>query len=171
MWSYFRSTAPTPPPATRARLNLEALDSRSSPSALLDPITGAQDEEYIAAPAPGGDSPPDPDQPAAPAPDASTTRINQPPQIINFIGVQDTGNIWRFTGDVADEAAGGLTISFGGEPVTLQGKTTSTDANGHFDVLIAMNTDGSDDGEATAQTVDPQGAPSNVAIYSIMPSA
>jgi hypothetical protein len=162
MWSFFRSAAPTP--ITRARLGLESLDGRSAPSAMIGPLTGAPSLEYIAAPAPDAGT-------GAATQKVGVPGVNQSPRIDNFEAAQETGNIWRFTGDVTDEQPGGLTITFGGEPVTLRGYTTRTDANGHFDLLIAMNTDGSDDGVATAQTADPQGASSNLATYSILPSA
>jgi hypothetical protein len=163
MWSLFRSASPRPTPA-RARLSLESLDSRCAPSTVIDPVTGAPVAEYIAAPADGG-SPSDPigGQQVPPA--------NQAPRITNFIGRQDTGNIWILSGDVIDESPGGLTITFGGEPNSLQNKTTTTDANGHFELVIPLNTNGSDDGLTTAQTVDTLGAQSNVAEYTIHPSA
>jgi len=95
---------------------------------------------------------------------------NANPQVTNFQGVEVVGGLWRFTGDVTDEAPGGLTITFGGEPDSLQTKTATTDANGHFDVAFLMNTDGSDDGLASAQTVDGGGLASNVALYNVHPS-
>ena len=157
MWSFFRPAAPLP--VTRARLRLEPLDPRTAPSSLFDPLTGTRSADYIAAPVPDDSA------------QATRVAVNQAPSVTNFEAAQSTGNIWRFTGDVIDEQPAGLTITFGGEPVTLRGYTTQTNANGHFDVLIALNTDGSDDGVATAKTVDPQGTSSNLATYSIMPSA
>jgi len=70
---------------------------------------------------------------------------------------------------VVGEAPGGLTIKFGGEPISLRDLTTPTDANGHFDKAVLMNTDGSDNGLASAQAVDAQGHLSNVALYNITP--
>jgi hypothetical protein len=166
MWSLFRSAAPRPAP-TRARLSLESLDSRSAPSTVIDPVTGAPVADYVAAPSDGSSSldPIGTTPPAPPAPPA-----NQAPQIVNFSGRQDTGNIWVLSGDVLDEAPGGLTITFGGEPISLQGKTVTTDSAGHFELVIALKTDGSDNGVATAETVDKLGAQSNVAECGIYPS-
>jgi hypothetical protein len=91
------------------------------------------------------------------------------PVITDFVAVEVVGGLWRFTGDVTAAAPEGLTITFGGEPVSLRGETTTTDANGHFDMSKLMNTDGTDNGLATAQTVDGAGRASNVALYNINP--
>lgn len=151
MWSLFRSAATRSAPLTRARLSLEPLDWRATPSSLIDPLTGApsSDSEYI----------------------AYDRSANQAPQIINFGGGQESGNIWIISGDVVDEAPGGLTVTLGGDPVTLRGQTLTTDANGHFELAVALNTDGTDDGRLTAQTTDAQGLASNLAEASIRPSA
>jgi hypothetical protein len=94
---------------------------------------------------------------------------NNPPQIINFQGVEVVGGLWRFTGDVIDQAPAGLVVRFGGEPVSLQGVTATTDANGHFDKSVLMNTDGSDNGAAATQTTDGAGVASNIALCNIRP--
>lgn len=142
-----RGFTPTP---LRTRLRLESLDARCTPSSLIsdtggDPSTGAA-TQYVTAPP-----------------------QNAAPQIINFEGVEIVGGMWEFTGDVVDETPGGLTITFGGEPVSLRNQTTTTNASGHFDVVYYVNTDGSDNGLVTAQTVDPQGLASNVAMCDIHP--
>jgi hypothetical protein len=98
---------------------------------------------------------------------ASTTTAG--PQIVNFTAIEVVGGLWRFTGDVIAEAPGGLTVSFGGEPISLQGVTTTTDDKGHFDKAVLLNTDGSDNGLASAQTVDSNGLASNVALYNVSP--
>ncbi len=84
-------------------------------------------------------------------------------EIVNFAAIETGLGMWEFTGTVVDANPGGLTVSFGGQPVSLQGETATTDANGNFGLGIILNTDGSDDGIATSQTVDGQGIPSNVA--------
>ena len=53
--------------------------------------------------------------------------------------------------------------------VSLQGVTATTDANGHFDKVVLLKTDGSDNGLASAQTVDVHGLASNVARYNVTP--
>jgi len=103
---------------------------------------------------------------------ASTTPVVSapaPPQVVNFQGVEVTGCLWRFTGDVVDGAPAGLTVALGGQPPSLQGVTATTDANGHFDVSVSMQTNGADDGYAAAQTADGAGTASNVALYYISP--
>ena len=142
----FRRTRGPGATRNRVRLALETLDSRLPPSSLLDP----------------------PDTPLLMTLDGGRTG-NVAPQIVNFTAVEVVGGMWRFTGDVIDEAPGGLTITFGGEPDSLQGVTTTTDANGHFDIVLLLNTDGSDNGLASAQTVDGGGLASNVALYNINP--
>jgi len=92
-----------------------------------------------------------------------------PPQIVNFMAVCNQGNLWEFSGDVQDRAPGGLTVTLGGQPASLQGVAVTTDANGHFDTVIAMQTNGNDSGTATAQTTDAQGLQSNVASFYINP--
>jgi hypothetical protein len=102
---------------------------------------------------------------AKPAPLAGAT----PPQIINFQAVEVSGGMWVFSGTVVDAQPGGLTVSFGGAPEALQGLTTTTDADGNFSIGVILNSNGSDTGTATAQTVDGQGLPSNVAQYYVDP--
>lgn len=155
MWSFRRTPRTSRPDVTRfrARLSLESLDARLAPSDLTpllgEPPARAEDEYYLA------------------GPDRQGT--NRPPQIVNFGATEVVGGMWRFTGDVIDEAPGGLTITFGGEPISLQGVTVTTDANGHFDKVVFLNTDGTDNGLASAQTVDGAGQQSNLALYIVMP--
>lgn len=136
------SVRPTP---TRVRLTLESLDPRCTPSSLSDPDGNDNEPELIV---PAG---------------------NAPPQVINFMAVEGPGGFWEFTGDVVDEAPGGLTVALGGEPASLQGVTMTTDASGHFDKVIPLRTDGSDNGLASARTKDAAGQDSNVAVYNVSP--
>jgi hypothetical protein len=165
MWS----PHPTPrlsPTGFRARLTLEALDARLSPSSLI---------AYPDVPIPGSTETPVQVTSPPPAPEDDEELFlfgdgaNAPPQIVNFAAVEIVGGLWRFTGDVVDEAPGGLTVTFGGEPVSLQNVTVTTDANGHFEKTVLLHTDGSDNGLASAQTVDGGGLASNVALYNINP--
>ncbi|AMV23356.1 hypothetical protein VT84_03035 [Gemmata sp. SH-PL17] len=168
---------------TRVRLTLEALDARLSPSSLFSPVL---DNNLGLSPAPVPVDTPDlialpsvprSDDPTVVALDGGETQLipapaptaNVVPCIVNFRGVEVMGGVWRFTGDVVSTAPGGLTISFGGEPNTLQDKSTTTDTNGHFDKTYLMKRDGSDNGLATAQTVA-NGLASNLAMYGIRPA-
>lgn len=172
----------------RARLSLEALDSRLAPSSLLDdPTQGA----FVLLPAPviapantiAVSSAPMPGTTAATDDPtlvrmngdetqviyAPVTAVNVAPRIINFKGVEAIGGVWRFTGDVIGPAPAGLVIQFGGVPATLQNKTTPTDATGHFSVTYLMKMDGTDNGLASAKTTDANGLASNLALYNISP--
>ena len=147
MWSARRvHVTSRPTPHLKTRLRLESLDSRCTPSSLSD-LSGddGSGTMYLAAPP-----------------------ENAAPQIINFTGAEVVGGAWRFTGDVVDESPGGLTITFGGEPVSLQGETATTDGSGHFELSVLLHTDGSDNGLATARTVDNHGLASNVATYNVI---
>jgi hypothetical protein len=92
------------------------------------------------------------------------------PQINNFVGVELGNGVWQFSGTVTDPNPGGLTVTFGGQPESLQGVTTTTDENGNFNLVIQLNTNGSDDGVVTTQTTDGAGLQSNVALCYVDPS-
>lgn len=144
------------PASFRARLALESLDPRLSPSSLLqtgfsDPTTLSLQEETS------------PVLIGTPITDVQTA-----PVIVDFKAILVVGNLFRFTGSVEDAAPGGLTISFGGEPESLQGKTVTTDANGNFDMSILLKVDGSDTGTASAQTVNAAGQSSNLALTEVI---
>ncbi len=141
------------PAVHRIRLGLESLDSRIAPS-------GYDPDFYPES---------DPDDPTEVIVYGGPEE-NAAPQIINFVGIARIGGIWEFTGTVVDESPGGLTITFGGEPDSLQGVTVVTDENGHFSITLSLLTNGSDDGLVTAQTTDAQGLASNVASCNIHPS-
>jgi hypothetical protein len=105
----------------------------------------------------------DPDSAPGTAPVAHR-QMPAPPQITNFTATYQVGNICVFSGDVVAAAPGGLTVFFGGEPVSLQGLTTVTDANGHFSITVTMNGMRNDTGVASAQTKDAFGQLSNEAL-------
>ncbi|MBP3959494.1 hypothetical protein J8F10_29980 [Gemmata sp. G18] len=169
----------------RARLSLEALDSRLAPSSLLDdstqgvfvllPAPVIDPANVIAvssAPLPGATADPTlvrMDADATQEIYAPVTAVNVAPRIINFKGVEAIGGVWRFSGDVIGPAPAGLVIQFGGVPATLQNKATTTDATGHFSVTYLMKMDGTDNGLASAKTTDANGLASNLALYNISP--
>jgi RNA polymerase sigma factor (sigma-70 family) len=94
-------------------------------------------------------------------------RVERGPLIVNFQAVEVVEGIWQLTGDVIDEAPGGLTVAFGGEPVSLRNVTATTDASGHFEETLLLNAGGSDAGIASAQVVNAHGRASNVALYNV----
>lgn len=138
----------------RVRLGLESLDARNAPS-------GYHTDFY-------GESESNPNVPQVFG--YYRQEVEGAPQITNFVASARIGGIWEFSGDVVCDSPGGLTITFGGEPESLQGVTVVTDENGHFTLTISLLTDGSDDGLATAQTTDSEGLESNVASCNIHPS-
>ena len=125
----------------RARLSLESFDSRCAPSSL----DGTGDPILIAPPL--------------------------GPDIVNFTATAGPTGLWDFSGDVQDSTSSpaGLTVKLGGDPQSLQNVQVTTNANGHFDIIIQLNANGTDDGIATAQTTDSQGLVSNTAMVYVNP--
>jgi hypothetical protein len=130
----------------RARLSLETLDGR----VLLDATPLDQPS-----PSPTGDT--------SPAPVA-------PPQITGFTATEVSTGLYLFSGTVVADHPEGMTVTFGGAPVSLEGKTTTVLADGTFSLLVSMQTDGSDDGTATAVCTDEYGQVSNTATTLVTPS-
>jgi hypothetical protein len=95
--------------------------------------------------------------------------LNKPPVITSFVHVMDPGGLCTFSGQVEDEAPGGLTVRFGGVLKSLQGLTATTDASGAFTKTVQLQTDGSDTGTAEAITTDPLGLDSNYAYRFVNP--
>lgn len=73
------------------------------------------------------------------------------PTILDFTCVPEIGNMWTFSGRVADEHAAGMTVSFGGLP-SLLGKTATVNADGTFSFTIELQP--GEEGTATAWTCD-----------------
>jgi hypothetical protein len=86
------------------------------------------------------------------------------PQIINFTASASVGNLWVFRGQVIDESAPGLTVTFGGL-AQLAGQTTTVASDGSFtfSVFLPAGTYG----EATALTTDWWGLQSNLAVATL----
>jgi hypothetical protein len=150
---WFSSPA-SPGPVLRTRLRLESLDARALPSSLTgfdrgdSPLVLA--ESFAA---------------ASRLPPAKTA-----PQILDFMGVAVSEGWYTFTGRVvSDTSPAGLTVTFGGIP-SLIGQSVTTATDGTFSLYIQLQTNGSDDGTATAQTTA-NGLLSNLAVYDVSPSA
>jgi hypothetical protein len=93
----------------------------------------------------------------------ATVTLSVPaPTIMNFAAVQQTGYEFMFSGCVGAQTAAGLTVTFGGIP-SLAGQTATVAANGIFQFIVQLQSNGSDNGTATAQTTDWWGQASNVA--------
>jgi hypothetical protein len=91
---------------------------------------------------------------------ASVNVTSNPPVISNFQASEGTNNIWTFTGTVTDESPAGLTVTLGGL-TSLQGKSGTVDATGHFSISVQLKS--GDNGLATAVTTDWWGLTSNTA--------
>ena len=135
----------------RARLSLESLDGRIMPDA-----TGTS-------PAPIAVF-------AQAAPAAPGTSDAAAPQITSFGAAEISTGWYLFTGTVT--AAGnpaGIVVTLGGGPASLAGVTATVQADGTFSVLVQMQTNGNDDGTATAVFTQ-NGVQSNVAMTYVSPS-
>jgi hypothetical protein len=72
------------------------------------------------------------------------------PVIQNFACVELPNHWFTFTGKVIGPDAGGLTVSFGGAPESLQNQSTTTAADGTFSFTIQLNGTVDDNGIASA---------------------
>jgi len=95
---------------------------------------------------------------------AVTATVTSNAPVIQDFAVSRFGNLWTFTGKVIDEAPAGLTVTFSGLS-TLNGRTTTTDANGNFSVTYELSTPGS--WLASATTQDIWGLPSSEVSFAI----
>ena len=76
---------------------------------------------------------------------------------------------YQITGTVTGQNVGSLTVTFGGQPVSIQGKTTPVNADGTFSLFIEMDHGASDEGSLSAQILqDANGQPSNIAWVEVM---
>jgi hypothetical protein len=76
------------------------------------------------------------------------TLASQAPQIVNFGVVEGPGGYFTFSGRVVAPSYQGLTVSFGGDPASLQGQTAQVDANGVFQITIKLSGTTNDNGTA-----------------------
>lgn len=119
MFGLFRSSRPrhhrrTPASPLRARLQLEDLAGRITPSGPGDP----------------GDT------------GGPPLIMDAPPQIIDF-DVVDIGNgQWRVSGEVQDEEPGNLTITLGGSIDSVSGSTCTTLVDGTFSMIVVVTSSG-----------------------------
>jgi hypothetical protein len=97
----------------------------------------------------------------------TTDSTNQAPYISDFYCINDFGTWWTLTGYVtdADDPVEGDVITFGGV-LAEYNLTTTVDVDGVFCLSVSLH--GLHSGIATAQTSDPHGALSNVAMYWII---
>jgi hypothetical protein len=79
---------------------------------------------------------------------------NSAPTITEFTALAGPGNVWTFQGRVLDEHAAGLTVTFGGEPMSLQGQTALVGADGWFTLNLQLNGSPTDDGLVSARVFE-----------------
>jgi hypothetical protein len=132
----------------RAFLRLEALDPRDQPSS-LDPS-------------------------AAPAADGTPVRVadqqtNRPPEITNFTAREIGSGLFLITGQVVDENPGGLVVTLDGS-TSAAGRSTTTNDDGSFSLLVQLATDGTDSGYITATTTDDFGLVSDEVDVFVTPT-
>ena len=84
-----------------------------------------------------------------------------PPQIDQFSYMEYPGGMFMFVGHVNGGYQGEV-VNLGGIQ-DLQGKTATVDSNGDFSIVVRLNGQMSDNGDATAQTSDVWGTNSNQA--------
>ncbi len=93
---------------------------------------------------------------------ATVNITDNTPAINNFSYTQGSLNSFTFTGTTSAASPGGLMVSFGGIP-SLGGQTATVGSDGSFSLNVVLNSNGSDNGTATAQLTDWWGLQSNVA--------
>jgi hypothetical protein len=90
------------------------------------------------------------------------------PTISNFSWVQVNGTSYKFTGTVTGSYVQGLTVSFGGSPLSLQNLTATVNADGTFTLCVDMKNGVNDNGLASAQILaDGWGEASNQATVNV----
>ena len=94
--------------------------------------------------------------------DQVETKVDLPPQILNFVGTHGTGNYWTFTGKVVDETPLTCHVQLGGV-TALQTATVQINADGTFSVTVEMPP--TTTWVATAQASDALGQVSDIVTY------
>jgi hypothetical protein len=93
-----------------------------------------------------------------------------PPAITNFTA-EDYGNgLFLISGQVTDTNSGGLTVTFGGG-TSASGLTVTTNADGTFNKVVHLRTDGTDGGYLSATTVDGNGLSSQAVQVLLNPTS
>lgn len=91
------------------------------------------------------------------------------PFIEEFVCGEDLGSPgwFIFAGRVIDESPGGLTVHFGGSPVSLGGKSAVTESDGWFSLRVQLNGTATDNGTGEAVVTDWWGLQSDVATCDV----
>jgi len=95
---------------------------------------------------------------------ASVTLTDVKPAL-TFFADEHPGNLWTLYGDVTySRGPTNLVVYFGGVPISLEGKTATTDSSGHYQVSVFLNGTTSDNGTASAVVYTPWDTPSEAAL-------
>lgn len=100
---------------------------------------------------------------------SSVTVSSQAPAISNFQWVQGANYTFTFTATVTDASPSGLTVTFGGIP-SLANQTATVQSNGSVELIVQLNSNGSDNGTASAQVTNWWGLTSNLATSAVVVS-
>jgi hypothetical protein len=85
-------------------------------------------------------------------------QANSAPEITSFQVVRQDNGSYVFSGKISYSGnTEGLVVQFGGNPVSLNGQSTTCDANGNFSFAIYLNGTPSDNGTVTAVVMSPDG--------------
>lgn len=99
---------------------------------------------------------------AAEALECRDTPTNLAPVIEDFTSYEIMPNLFCFSGRVVDENPGNMLVTLGGDTVSIQGFTLTTDEYGYFSTMIYLQGDGTDTGNVTATVFDDESQMSNV---------
>src|SRR5262249_34627228 len=95
---------------------------------------------------------------------ASVTLTDVKPTL-TFFADEHPGHLWTLHGAVTySRGTANLVVYFGGAPVSLAGKTATTDSTGHYEVSVFLNGTTSDNGTASAVVYSPWDTPSEAAL-------
>lgn len=102
--------------------------------------------------------------------EARYTPTDLAPQIVDFAAQETMPGLFLFSGRVIDESPGGLIVTFGGGPASMQGQSVEVESDGTFALLVQLLTNGDDSGTVEATTVDDVQQTSNTAYAYVTPT-
>lgn len=87
--------------------------------------------------------------------DTDTCTLTSGVPSLSNLNISEHDNRWyNITGLVTDESPGGLTVYFGGQPVSLAGLSTTVNSDGTFSLWVQLNGTSSDEGTAHINVSD-----------------
>jgi hypothetical protein len=145
MLSYLRPRPVRTGAVPRAFLQVDLLEPRHCPSGWDGTLSDGVDlSSYDPPPENGG----------------GTRTGSQPPEITAFCAAAQGHGFYIFSGTVKDANPAGVVVRFGGIP-SMEGESTTCDADGNFSIAVVLKTDGTDCGAVTAIATDSLGLQSN----------